>query len=234
MRNARSHFVARSFRAGLTLIELMVTLVLSVLVLGMVMPLLTALLKTPSAGADLQSPSWQPTLQADLSELVSPSKCGVPIFQLLPASDTQAYPELVIETFCRASGSDLTSLSRGPSEIRYCLETDLSAGPLALVRYSKGWHDPVATRYVLARHLTGWTIDFDGIAPPQADSSDMPSAAARAGRLIVALRSESNTNQVALWVPLLSTRPPEKAPNPQQDPTMQGNEATASIGGSMP
>ncbi len=198
---------------GLTLMELMVTLVLSVLVLGMILPLLTSLLKPPVVFGGLSSlpPPWQRALEADLQELVSPSKCGVPEFQILPASDKQPYPELVLETFCRASGTDINFLTRGPSEVRYSLETDTQAGPLVLVRYAKGWHDAASTRYVLANHLTNWSLTFDGVAAslPQEVSKSPTTIAppARPGRLVIQQVSLTGTQERAFWVPLLQPEP---------------------------
>ncbi len=220
---------ANDRRCGLTLIELMVTLVLSVLVLGMVLPLLTSLLKPHPIFATTSSipPLWQRALQADLQELVSPSKCGVPVFQILAASEAQPYPELILETFCRASGTDLNSLSRGPSEVRYCLEADHNAGPLILVRYAKGWHDPVTSRYVLAEHLTQWSIDFDGAtaALPVRDTPVPagPTADVRPGRLRIQQTTLTSTNEFSLWVSLLQ-RAPAKS-DQASDSGMESNKA---------
>lgn len=219
-------FVSRSSpNRGLTLVELLVTLILSILVLSMVLPLLHQLLSRhpstlSSKMAAASSAPWKRALQADLRELVSPSKCGIPVFQLLAPSDTQPYPELVLQTFCRPSGAELNSISRGPSEVRYCLETDSSAGPLALVRYAKGWHDPAAARYVLADHLTGWTVDFHGIAPALKSSETSTTTTVRPGELVIEEGTTVGQTRACFWVPLLeSATPPsqEDQSQPVQD-----------------
>jgi len=95
----------------MTLLELLVTLVLSTLVLGMTIPLLAELTR-PSVRLDVpESPAWEHILQADLRELVSPEKCSMPVVQIIPASHTQPYPQLILETFCRVGNIASTGVS---------------------------------------------------------------------------------------------------------------------------
>ncbi|HUO09020.1 MAG TPA: prepilin-type N-terminal cleavage/methylation domain-containing protein [Phycisphaerae bacterium] len=227
---------------GLTLIELLVTLILSVLILSMILPLLHQLMSRHPSPLDSKLASvsdfpWKQALEADLRELVGPSKCGIPIFQLLPSSDTRPYTELVLQTFCRSSGSDLNSISRGPSEVRYCLETDSATGPLVLVRYAKGWHDPAAARHVLAEHLTGWTVDFRGVPPVPVQSEASASTAStttapavRPGELVIEQASTTGNMQAFFWVPLLEPLAPAPQDQNQPNPNQQGPQTAVGEG----
>jgi hypothetical protein len=198
----------------MTLVELLVALVLSVLILGMILPLFATLTHPTSHLEAASEPGWRRALQADLLEIISPAKSAVPVIDVLPASDTRAFPELIVHTFCRAGGAEGGAASRGPSLVRYTLEPEGPDG-FALIRSSTGWHDVDTSRYVLSRGLKGWEVVLDPpnhSTPPPAtqagDGSVASNAQATGGLLRVTLRWEDHTVSGDLWVPRLAPDQP--------------------------
>jgi hypothetical protein len=204
--------------------ELLVALVLSVLVLGMVLPLL-AMVTRPPAHLELPpEPAWRRAIQADLLELVSPAKSAVPVINILPVSDTRPFPDLILQSFCRAGDSHGGAAARGPSQVKYTLELEAGGG-FALVRSAAGWHDSDTSRQVLAEHLTAWEIILD--PPLRLESSSMrtaegqgpppPLAEATGGRARVTLHWLDRTVSADLWIPRIS---PERQLAPEELPAV--------------
>lgn len=201
----------RHRNAGLTLMELLVALVLSVLILGMVLPLLATVTRPPAHLQLAPEPGWRRPLQADFLELVSPAKSAVPVVNVLPASETRPFPELILQSFCRAGDFDGGAASRGPSQVKYTLEPDPGGG-FALVRSAAGWHDPATSRHVLADHLAAWEVILDPplhLEAPPSTSRDgqvpaQPTAQATGGLARVTLRWNDRTVTTDFWIPRLS------------------------------
>jgi hypothetical protein len=137
------------------LVELLVALVLSVLVLRLVLPLLSAAKRGDvSRYSDvLPTETWRSVLQADLSSLVSQAKCGVPTARIDRSNQNSAFERLDLQTLSRPGDA-----SRGPLEARYVIEAVEPGRGLGLVRYGQGWHDHLRTRHVLLRDLSSWEL----------------------------------------------------------------------------
>jgi hypothetical protein len=192
---------AASLRKGLTLLELLVALILSVLLMAMLMPLLAAVTR-PSQRLNVQPElAWSRALAADLREIVSPSKCAQPVLQMVPGSPVDPMPQLIVETFCRVGSGSGQIPPRGPNEVRYRLEPVEENGPLALVRYAQGWHDPLSSRLVVADHLTAWNITEQWLSPASATapatrpSDEMPVA------FDIQLIRMGSTESARFWIP---------------------------------
>lgn len=138
---------------GFTLIELLVALALSILLLQLLLPLLGRMMRSPEQSLPPSLATWQAVLQMDLAQCVSPAKSGLPVVQILRSPQDSAFDQLQVQTLLRAGQSN-----RGPVIASYGVETSASGGALSLVRYSRGWHDELRTRHVLASDLTGWEL----------------------------------------------------------------------------
>lgn len=190
--------------AGLTLIELLVALVLSVLVLAMLLPLLSQLM-LPSNQLDVKPEAvWSCAMAADLRELVSSAKSANPVVRIVPLNESDPMPELLVETFCRMGQDSNVPASRGPTEVRYRLEPVQNHGPFALVRYSQGWHDSLSDRLVLANDLTSWNLVADMTQATSATTQN-GNTTQRAEPLPVALHVQllhlGGSESVAIWIP---------------------------------
>jgi type II secretory pathway pseudopilin PulG len=166
----------------MTLVEVLVALVLSAMVLGMLLPLLAGLTR-PSTNLEVRAElAWARAVAADVRALVSPAKAGVPVLQLVPPGAADPFPQLVVQTFNRAGGWGAGGGGgppTGPSDVRYRLEPagGEGGGGLALTRTARGWHDPVASRLVLADGIAGWAVSLDPPpAPPRPGVTPLPVA----------------------------------------------------------
>ena len=92
--------------------------------------------------------------------------------------------------------------SRGPVEATYAIEPDGDNKGLALVRYSRGWHDGFRTRHVLVSNLQGWDVRSgsaprSAVPPKDAPPTTAPSLANEL--LIVTLHRQEQDIGVNFW-----------------------------------
>lgn len=200
----RSRYVGRPARQrhsrAFTLIELLVALLLSVLVLQLILPLLSAA-KRGSVGESQENPSvetWRSVLQSDLSSLVSQAKCGVTTARIDRSRQSSAFDRLELQTMSRPGDG-----SFGPLEARYVIEPLERGQALGLVRYGQGWHDGSRTRHVLIENVTGWHLKtLSGQFTAASQPTTKPSARTSFGSdaLQVTLqRADGNEQQVLFW-----------------------------------
>lgn len=192
---------ARQRIRAFTLIELLIALALSVLILRLVLPLLSAAKRGDVARHSnvLPEETWRSVLQADLSSLVSQAKCGVPTARIDRSKQNSAFEQMGLQTLSRPGDA-----SRGPLEARYVIEAVEPGRGLGLVRYGQGWHDRLRTRHVLLRDLSGWelmTRSGHPAATSQPTTFPSENAAGRNDLLQIKIQETDGDERVAFfWV----------------------------------
>lgn len=192
---------ARRRHRAFTLVELLVALVLSVLVLRLVLPLLSAAKRGEIARHSevIPAETWRSVLQADLSSLVSQAKCGISTARIDHSQENSAFARLELQTLSRPGHA-----SRGPVEARYIIEAVEPGRGLGLVRYGQGWHDHLRTRHVLLRDLSGWELTTrSGPRAPTSRATTLPSEndTAQSDMLEIKIKGADGNERIAcLWV----------------------------------
>lgn len=184
---------------GMTLTELLVALVLSVLVGTLLAPVLRQLL-TPEAAAPGEAlETWQRVLQADGRQLVSPAKCRVPVFSVLAPTPEMPFPQVVFQTLGRPGQS-----RRGPMAVTYRLEAAPEGDSWQLVRLGQGWHDEATSRHVLLRGIRRWDLTWQPAqaAPPGPVETGGAGTlvAGGAGVLEIQIQQVERTQQTRCWI----------------------------------